>query len=378
MESDVCFQFSSNAITTTDGYSGKLDIPLSAKMVRTWGKKTKTEIDENGVATSQLMWTRRSRLVGRDCNFLEYREDVYSRASSSSVVKLLPCMALSDGFVKDGVIATLDVSDAFLQVPQPIPRKISLDGCEYIILKCLPGQRDASRLWYSYFVERLSTRVSVEVCPEQPCILTCGSDGVLLLHVDDVLIHGSEQWISGTLIPGLEKEFKSTHTTGSVHLMNGIIIHSTSRSQKCISLSSTEAEWYAALSGVCDAYYLHIVEFVTDGNCNILTLHTDNRAVRMLSLKFGVGRLRRIRGRMLWLQERMASHELDIQQVPTLQNIADLNTKGHSKNRFLALLYMFGFVTSKGDHAGENEFAKQQAKETMKKHVKLVGLETWQ
>ena len=31
--------------TTTDGYSGKLDNPLSAKMVRTWGKKTKTETD---------------------------------------------------------------------------------------------------------------------------------------------------------------------------------------------------------------------------------------------------------------------------------------------------------------------------------------------
>lgn len=122
-------------------------------MIRTWRKKTKTETDEHGVATSQLMWMRRSRLVGRDFNFLEYREDVYSPASSASVVKLLPSLALSDGFVKEGVIATLDVSDAFLQVPQPIPRKISLDGCEYIILKCLPGQRDASRLWYWYFVE---------------------------------------------------------------------------------------------------------------------------------------------------------------------------------------------------------------------------------
>ena len=163
-------------------------------------------------------------------------------------------------------------------------------------------------------------------------------------------------------------------TSSAVHVMNGINIHSTSRSQKCISLSSTEAEWYAASSGVCNAYYLqHIVEVVTNGNCNILTLHTDNSAVRMLSWKFGVGRLRHIRGRMLWLQERMAAHELDIRQVPTLQNIADLNTKGHSKNRFLALLHMFGFVTSKGVYVGEDEFAKQQAKGAMKKHVKLVG-----
>ena len=202
---------SMSVTTTTDGYSGKLDIPLSAKMVRAWRKKAKTETDENGTATSRMMWMRRSRLVGRDFNFLEYREDVYSPASSSSVVKLLPCMAVSNACVQEGVIATLEVADAFLQVPQPVPRKITLDGCQYIILKCLPGQRDASRLWYAYLVERLSAHVAVEVCPEQPCILRCGSDGVLLLHVDDVLIHGSEQWISGTLIPSLEKEFKLTY-----------------------------------------------------------------------------------------------------------------------------------------------------------------------
>ena len=148
--------------------------------------------------------------MGRDFNFLEYREDVYSPASSSSAVKLLPCVAVSNACVQDGVIATLDVAHAFLQLPQPVPRKITLDGCEYIILKCLPGQRDASRLWYSYFVESLSAHVTVEVCPEQPCILRCGSHGVLLLHVDDVLIHGSERWISETLFPSLEKEFKLT------------------------------------------------------------------------------------------------------------------------------------------------------------------------
>ena len=153
-------------ITTVDKYDGQLDVALSAKMVRTWRKKTKVEIDGNGVSKSYPAWMRRSRLVGRDFNFLSYREDVYSPASSSSVVKLLPSLALSDGFVRNAVLATLDVSDAFLQVPQPIPRKVSLDGEDFIILKCLPGQRDASRLWYSFFVQRLSSHfdVSVWVC----------------------------------------------------------------------------------------------------------------------------------------------------------------------------------------------------------------------
>ena len=538
-----------NVIATPDGYSGKLDVPLSAKMVRTWRKKMNTTVGDDGVPVTQMMWMRRSRLVGRDFNFLEYREDVYSPASSASVVKLLPCMAMSDAFVSNAVIATLDVSDAFLQVPQPIPRKVTLNGEDFIILKCLPGQRDASRLWYSFFVERLSAHFDVAVCPEQPCILRCQDKGVLLLHVDDVLICGSEDWISQSLIPKLEGEFKLTYTlvkrqdggsleflkrthvvepnyasitisaegkhasslierfskvegklprvsftpssdsisisksdllspsraaeyrslvgiamylaqerfdlqyatktlashlqqptksawnalgrlvgylrfsedfclrmeqskkgatfmeaqlkqhqerekntlevftdsdwsgsgdmkstSSAVHVMNGIVIHSTSRSQKCISLSSTEAEWYAASSGVCDAYYLqHIVEFVINSSCNVLILHTDNSAVRMLSLKFGVGRLRHIRGRLLWLQQKMSTHELDIRQIPTLQNVADMNTKTHSKNRFLALMCVFGFVTSKGASVGEDELAKQQSKEALKNHVKLVG-----
>ena len=163
-------------------------------------------------------------------------------------------------------------------------------------------------------------------------------------------------------------------TSSAVHVMNGIIIHSTGRSQKCISLSSTEAEWYAASAGVCDAYYLrHIVEFVTDGKCNILTLHTDNSAVRMLSLKFEVGRLRHIRGRMLWLQQKMSNDELNIKQVPTAYNIADLNTKGLGRDRFLSLLYMIGFVDSKGEPVGEAEFLRLQAKERTKSHVKVIG-----
>ena len=43
-------------------------------------------------------------------------------------MQLLPCMAMSNACIEDGVVATLDVADAFLQVPQPIPRKISLES----------------------------------------------------------------------------------------------------------------------------------------------------------------------------------------------------------------------------------------------------------
>ena len=163
-------------------------------------------------------------------------------------------------------------------------------------------------------------------------------------------------------------------TSSAIHMLNGVVIHSTSRSQKCISLSSTEAEWYAASSATCDGFYLqHIVEFLTNNSCERLSLYTDNSAVRMLTLKCGVGRLRHIKGRMLWLQEKMAAGELSIKQVQTAWNVADLNTKGLSRERFLGLLFMLGFVNEKGSAIGEYENSRMLHKEPMKQHVKVIA-----
>ena len=90
----------------------------------------------------------------------------------------------------------------------------------------------------------------------------------------------------------------------------------TSRSQKSVSLSSTEAEWYSATSGACDGLFLqYIISFLTDGETSPLVLHTDNSAVKMLSKKLGAGRLRHIRGRLLWLQEKVGTGEMIIKQV---------------------------------------------------------------
>ena len=58
-------------------------------------------------------------------------------------------------------------------------------------------------------------------------------------------------------------------------------------------------------------------------------LHTDNSAVKMLSNKLGAGRLRHIKGRLLWLQAKVLSGDLCIRQV---------------KSHFSLVLFGFGFV----------------------------------
>ena len=153
---------------------------------------------------------------------------------------------------------------------------------------------------------------------------------------------------------------------------DGLVVWSTSRTQKCVSLSSTEAEWYAATSAACDSLFLHhVISFLTNQNVKPITLHTDNAAVRMLSKKLGAGRLRHIHGRLLWLQEKTGSSEMILKQVKTNYNLADLNTKSLNRDRFNSLLFLLGFVVD-DEPVGEHEFSRMESRDLLKQQVKMV------
>ena len=530
-----------NVLQDSNGFSGELDTSLSAKFVRTWRKKTL-----DGVS----MYLRRSRLCAREFNFMEYRTDVYSPSSTTNVVKLLPCLAMSNSFVPGGCLGSLDITDAYLQVPQLKPRIVRVQGTElsFVILKCLPGQRDAAKLWYLFFTDALKRLLGATVCLEQPALVKCGNNAVLLLHVDDVLFYGNEQWISSVMIPALKSEFKMScqyvprrdggsfeflkrlhvfepgyaslkifperkharalferlseingrpprisktpssaacaphldntlhdadraadfrslvglamylsqerydlqhsvkslasylkeptqgawktlerlvgyvkgtedmclcmwptvcgqqfmekyheinpdvkesicievfsdadwsstgdmkSTSSAIHCINGQVMFSSSRSQKCISLSSTESEWYALSSATSDALCLkHILEFLCP--VDALICHVDNSAVRMLSQKMGVSRLKHIKGRLLWLQQKVSQREIEIRYVNTHANIAGLNTKTHARDRHLSLLYMLGYVCGK-ERVGESAFLRKNAQLVVKQQLKDIS-----
>ena len=54
-------------------------------------------------------------------------------------------------------------------------------------------------------------------------------------------------------------------TSAAVHAINGVIVHSTSRTQKMVSLSSAESELHALVAGACDGICLwYSLEFLTD------------------------------------------------------------------------------------------------------------------
>ena len=176
---------------------------LTARFVRTWRKKSKGNED---------FWYGRSRLVAREFNKLCVRDDLYSPASDHIVERLVPALCLSNAFSKAHVLGALDISDAYLQVPQEVPRRISNIHSGLVINKCLPGQRDGSRRWFDHFSSFLTAKLKLSPCLEQPALFKIPIEdggGALLMHVDDVLFVLDEKYLLNKFMPAIRETFKA-------------------------------------------------------------------------------------------------------------------------------------------------------------------------
>ena len=144
---------------------------VTTKFVRDWRwKEYKSE------GTSRNRWLRRSRLVARQYA-VDKRGDVFSPASSGHLLRLLPVLYLAEvGELReagrseeDVTLCTMDIKDAFLQVPQEEPLRLRMPGGDYIALKNLPGQRIGAKAWFDYFSAFLAEELGYEACPRRVC-----------------------------------------------------------------------------------------------------------------------------------------------------------------------------------------------------------------
>jgi len=163
-------------------------------------------------------------------------------------------------------------------------------------------------------------------------------------------------------------------TSCAIHYVNGCAIHFTSRSQKVVSLSSTESEWYAACSGVADSLFItYCCEFLTQREVT-LSLRLDNNGARFLAFKAGSGRIKQMRGKYLWLQELVENSVLKVEKISTTTNTSDLGTKQLSRNRMMALMYIIGFIDEAMNPHGEKEYQEMMMNEWNKQRIKEVCL----
>ena len=156
-------------------------------------------------------------------------------------------------------------------------------------------------------------------------------------------------------------------TSSPSHFINGCFAFVASRSQKVISLFSAESELRSMVSGCCDRlgiFFRSCLEFMV-GTSIENHQFTDNSAARQLISRQGVGRIRHLSGKLLWMQTKVLSGDVLIHQVPTW-SFSDIGTKNLSRNRLLFLLCGVGAVDAEtGAEVGLTEYQAVEEADTM-------------
>ena len=164
-------------------------------------------------------------------------------------------------------------------------------------------------------------------------------------------------------------------TTAGCIAFNGMMIHSFSRSQSCVSLSSGESEYVACVSAVCDGILLRAaLQHVLQEDVS-MHVFTDSSAARGIMSRQGCGRLRHISGRLLWLQDFLFKwKKASLHAVPTSTNPADLFTKSLSGTRIRCLSNIIGVRDASDGFSlvGAAELEEQRRRDQAKKFLRAV------
>jgi hypothetical protein len=119
-------------------------------------------------------------------------------------------------------------------------------------------------------------------------------------------------------------------TTGMAVMRGGHLLRHSSTLQQTVGLSSAESEYYAMVKGAC--YGLGTQSYLMDWDIKIgLEVYSDSSSARSFAKRQGLGKMRHIMTRYLWLQERVRLGHLQVICIKGDENPADLFTKSLSR-----------------------------------------------
>ena len=99
-----------------------------------------------------------------------------------------------------------------------------------------------------------------------------------------------------------------------------------STTQPSIALSSGEAELVSVVRGACEG--IGIRSLLEDLGCSAnVELHTDASAAMGMAQRTGVGRVRHLDTRLLWIQDKVKDGEIKIYKIDGSINPSDILTK---------------------------------------------------
>ena len=133
-------------------------------------------------------------------------------------------------------------------------------------------------------------------------------------------------------------------TTGGAIMFGRHCWKAWASTQGAVALSSAEAEFYAMVEGAQRGKWA--VTVATELGVGLggggLVLKTDSEAAKSFVSRRGLGRMRHIEVRELWLQEEVRAGKVVVKKVAGSENPADLMTKFLKKSEVVDRLWRMG------------------------------------
>ena len=127
-------------------------------------------------------------------------------------------------------------------------------------------------------------------------------------------------------------------TSGAVIMAEGMRLHAHSRGQSSVALSSCEAEVMAASEGIKEALLLQeVLMFVGLGHYEI-DIKVDSSAAHAFFHRRGVGRMKHIDSRILWLQDLIAAGGVRVKKYRELTDMLTHTPRAKKLKVFLPLM----------------------------------------
>ena len=132
-------------------------------------------------------------------------------------------------------------------------------------------------------------------------------------------------------------------TTGMALMRDAHCLKVSSHTQTTISLSSGESEYYGIVK--CAAIGLGARSMLAYFDmCVDVVVRTDSSSGLAVGSRRGLGRLRHVQTRYLWVQQRVQQGDFRLKKEPGDTNVSDALTKPLDEKRMTNLLTMMGYV----------------------------------
>ena len=164
-------------------------------------------------------------------------------------------------------------------------------------------------------------------------------------------------------------------TSGGVLKIGRHVVRTWSSTQPTIATSRGEAELIAMYEGAARGLGLRtvMVECGFAPRLRMIRIWTDSSVAKSFVATRGLGKMRHLEVKLLWLQECVQKGRLSVGKVSGATNVADALTKYHAKDRLVALCRPHGVVVGP---AGSGRWAeggcKPKCSRTLVGEVRLL------